>query len=648
VKSARSGASRPTVAARGDQGAEAGPEVAPDRHDPGPRSWFAAAERRRRAVLLAILLLLAVPMIVALVALRHPRWYPLLDLAWTEMRLRDVWSAHPPLLGLAGRIGPFGHQGSHPGPVSFYALWPFYQLFGASSWAMEAASVALHVVAIGVMLWIANRRGGLRLVLGLVAVLAVLLRAFGAVLLTQAWNPYLPVLWWLVFLLAVWAVLCDDFVLLPVAAFAGSFCAQTEVAYLGLCVGLGLIAVAFAGVRTYQRRRDRDQVRRFAMWALIAAAVAAAIWLPPVVEQLTTSRGNLSVLFDYFRHPPQSPAGFGQGIKVLLAHLNPVTPFANALVPTASHIDVTTGSVIPGSLFLTLWAVTAFTAWRWRLRPLLELHVVLALTMLLGAFSISRIFGSLWYYLVLWAWGLNVLMLVAVGWTLGVVVGRRLQGATRQRADTAGRLVLVGVAVAMTVLFAVEAAGAEFPTPRLSRTLGAVVNPTVRALERRPGPDGGRRGKYLVTFGDPASLGAQGFGLMNELERRGFDIGAFEMYRGPVTPHRVLNFSQASAIVHLSIGPDIPYWRAKPGVQEVAYYDPRSRKERAEFDRIHAEVIADLRAHGLEVLVPGVDGDLFATTLDPRLPRAARIGLSRLADLGLPAAVFLAPPSVKG
>jgi hypothetical protein len=638
----------PNVATRGDQRVEAGAEAAPDGHDPGPWSWSGIGERRRAAVLLAIVLLLAVPLIVALVALRHPRWYPLLDLAWTEMRLRDVWSAHPPLLGLAGRIGPFGHQGSHPGPISFYALWPFYELFGASSWALEAASVALHVVAIGVMLWIANRRAGLRLVLGLAAVLAVLLRAFGAVLLTQAWNPYLPALWWLVFLLAVWAVLCDDLALLPVAAVAGSFCAQTEVAYLGLCVGLGVVGLAVAGVRTYQRRADRAQVRRFAIWALIAAAVAVVVWLPPVVEQLTTSRGNLSVLFDYFRHPPQSPAGLGQGIKVLLAHLNPVTPFTKALVPTTSHVDVTTGSVIPGSLFLALWAVTAVTAWRWRLRSLLELHIVVALTMLLGAFSISRIFGILWYYLVLWAWGLDVLMLVAVGWTLGVVVGRRLQGATLRRADTAGRVALVGLAVVMTVLFAVEAAGVEFPTPRLSRTLGAVVDPTVRALERQPGPGGGRHGTYLVTFGDPASLGAQGFGLMNELERRGFHIGALDLYRGPVTPHRVLSPQQASAIVHLSIGPDIAYWRAKPEVEQVAYYDPRSPKERAEFDRIHSRVVSELNAAGLSRLVPGVDGDLFATTLDPRLPPDARRGLSRLADLGLPAAVFIAPPTVKG
>ena len=54
---------------------------------------------------------------------------------------------------------------------------------------------------------------------------------------------------------------------------------------------------------------------------------------------------------------------------------------------------------------------------------------------------------------------------------------------------------------------------------------------------------------------------------MNELERRGFHIGALEQYRGPVTPHRVLTFSQATAIVHLSIGPDIAYWAAKPGVR---------------------------------------------------------------------------------
>jgi len=82
---------------------------------------------------------LVVPMVVALITLANVHWFPLLDLAWTEMRLRDVWSSNPPLLGLAGRIGPFGHQGSHPGPLSFYVMWPVYALFGSTAWGMELA-----------------------------------------------------------------------------------------------------------------------------------------------------------------------------------------------------------------------------------------------------------------------------------------------------------------------------------------------------------------------------------------------------------------------------------------------------------------------------------------------------------------------------
>ena len=166
-------------------------------------------DRLRARPWLCVLLLtalLAIPLVVALGVLYSPRWYPLLDMAQTEMRVRDVWSSHPPLIGLAGRIGPFGHQGSHPGPLSFWSLWPFYQAFGAGSWALEAAGVALNVIAVGLSLWIARRRGGLPLLLGMAAVLAVVMRAYGPSVLTQPWNPYLPVLFWPAFLLAVWSL----------------------------------------------------------------------------------------------------------------------------------------------------------------------------------------------------------------------------------------------------------------------------------------------------------------------------------------------------------------------------------------------------------------------------------------------------------
>lgn len=195
-------------------------------------------------ILIALLVaVIGLPLVVAVIALHGTRWFPVLDLAMTEVRVRDVGGAHTPLIGLPGRIGTLAQQGSHPGPLSFYALAPAYRLFGSSSWALQAATAALNLVAVSVSLVLAHRRGGTRLLLAVAVVLAFLVRGYGVGTLTEPWNPYLPLLWWVVVLLAAWSVVCGDFVVLPVAVFAASFCAQTHLPYLGLSLGLGALAV---------------------------------------------------------------------------------------------------------------------------------------------------------------------------------------------------------------------------------------------------------------------------------------------------------------------------------------------------------------------------------------------------------------------
>ena len=608
--------------------------------------WTTVDRRRRTILLIVLLAVLAIPMIVALIALIHPRWYPLLDMAWTELLVRDVGSSHPPLLGLAGRIGTVHNPGSHPGPLSFYALWPFYELFGAGSWALEAASVALQILAIGAALWIANRRGGPWLAVALAAVLAVLLRAFGASMLTQAWNPYLPVLWWLVFMLAVWSVFCDDLPMLPVAVLAGSFCAQTEVAYLGISTGVGAVTLGVVLWRAYRRRADRASVRRFGTWVLAGAGVGVLVWLPPVVQQLTTAHGNLALLFNYFTHPPQTPVGVSQGVPFLLAHLNPVAPITKALVPNGGNF-VGAGSAIPGAVFLALWAATAVVAWRRRLHPVVELDALLAVTVILGAASTSRIFGLLWYYLLLWGWIVNGLMVIAVGWTVAFVANERLRAGLRRRFEATAALGFAAVIVGFTALFAVEAPSVQTPTPFLADQLRAVVTPTVHALDRHVGPTTGPAGRYLVSFTDPNSLGAQGFGLVNELERSGFRVGMTTGYRNEVAPHRVLDSAQATALVHLAVGSDIATWRAIPDSFEVASSDGRTPAQRAEYARLHAEVTAEFTAIGRPDEAQQVDQNLIGLSLDQRVPAKIRSQLGHMDELGLPIAVFVAPTNVQ-
>jgi hypothetical protein len=152
-----------------------------------------------------------------------------------------------------------------------------------------------------------------------------------------------------------------------------------------------------------------------------------------------------------------------------------------------------------------------------------------------------------------------------------------------------------------------------------------------------------RPGKYLVTWSDPVAIGSRGIAFVNELERAGFDIGAPSVYAVMVRGHRVLDPAHAVAQVHLAIGADIGVWRAKPGARQIAYFDPRTRAQRAESDRLHTAVVRELRARHLDALLPNVDGNLFIAGIDPRMPATARDQIRQIIALDLPEAVFIAP-----
>src|SRR5687768_6170746 len=123
-------------------------------------------------------------------------------MAMTELRVRDVGSRDTPLIGLPGRIGNFPDQGSHPGPASFYLLAPFYRLSGSSAYGLELGSIVINAVVVGLIVWIGHRRNGLQGALVMAAVTAVAIRGYGMTVLTHPWNPYLPVLIWILVLVA--------------------------------------------------------------------------------------------------------------------------------------------------------------------------------------------------------------------------------------------------------------------------------------------------------------------------------------------------------------------------------------------------------------------------------------------------------------
>jgi hypothetical protein len=602
-----------------------------------------------RAFLAGLAALVALPLIVGTVALRRPPWSPVLDLAMTELRVRDVGTPDTPLIGLPGRIGGDGVQGSHPGPLSFWLLAPGYRLFGSTGWALHAATALLDVVAITLALVLGHRLGGRRLAVAVALALSLLIVGYGLGPLLEPWNPYVPLLWWVVFLLSIWAALLGDRPALVVAVVSGSLCAQTHVPYLSLCLGLGVLAVAVLLLDARRRPEERATTLR---WVLGAAAVGAVLWVPPTIDQVTEDPGNYQLLLDHFGTPPEDPIGLRRAGTEVLEHFD----LGHLVVDQVREPGLLARGELGrfpvagrGAVLLVAWGVLAAVAWRRSPPALRALHLLIGVSALLAWYSISRVFGVVWYYLMLWLWAVAALTVVALVWsaTLLLAKGRGPVDPTEDRPSfrsPAVAIPLVLVAV-LSLRATATAPDAEPSDNQLSRVLQELAGPTADALDAREGQATGRDGRYVVGFDDALHIGSQAYGLVTELERAGFEAGMEPAFGVPITHHRTIRPEEATARVELVTGTYLDDWRAVPGAVEVGPVDLRTPEERAELAALRTEVEAELEAEGLAELIPYLDTNLFRAAIDQRASEPLRVKMDRMLKIGLPTSVFITTPT---
>jgi hypothetical protein len=125
--------------------------------------------------------------------------------------------------------------------------------------------------------------------------------------------------------------------------------------------------------------------------------------------------------------------------------------------------------------------------------------------------------------------------------------------------------------------------------------------------------------------------------------RYDIDAKADEVFRPGATRYHVSDRAKTTMQVHLATGVDIARWRGDPRFREVAYYDPKSPAEGADFDALHRQVVDELQREGLSDLTHQVDDNLLMLSLLPRVPAATRAKMSKMLAYGLPAAVFIGP-----
>lgn len=201
-------------------------------------------------------------------------------------------------------VGPYSRFAwNHPGPIYFYAMLPIYLLAGRETGALHVAATLLNLAAalgmlvVGAQLF--RQRRERQLLLLLTATLFIGFRhhisPFSAI-----WNPLICLLpFTLLYLLAARLAL-GRLGPLPAIVVVYSFVCQTHIAYVLCATVLVATAALWGAWRAARRSTLRLQLRTRWPTLALSAALAAGLWAPPLVQQLTRPRGNLTALVEFF------------------------------------------------------------------------------------------------------------------------------------------------------------------------------------------------------------------------------------------------------------------------------------------------------------------------------------------------------------
>jgi hypothetical protein len=180
-----------------------------------------------------------------------------------------------------------------PGPLLFWLLAVQARFLDPVWMAVTAGLVNVASVMGAVAL--ARRRGGPVLMFATALAIPLMLRSIPAQAYSDVWNPWLPLLPFLLLILVAWSLACGEVRLLPLGVLVASFVAQSHLAFL--LPAAGAMAVGLAGL-VASRRRGRPPPERGPArpWVVAAAVVLAACWTAPVLEQATHRPGNAVLL----------------------------------------------------------------------------------------------------------------------------------------------------------------------------------------------------------------------------------------------------------------------------------------------------------------------------------------------------------------
>ncbi|MCU1427965.1 MAG: hypothetical protein JWL83_1965 [Actinomycetia bacterium] len=586
---------------------------------------------------IATVVLAVLPIVVATVRTLHRGWLPVGENALFQIRAHDVFTRHPPLIGLASSASESTRTDlHHPGPLLFDLLAVPVRLWNGAGVAL-GIGVLNTIAVLGIAAAVKRAAGPLFVILAMAAT-AVLTWTMGSELLFDPWNPHSTLLPFLCLLFVAWVFAAGDLVLLPWLCLLASFVLQTHLSYAFLVpVVLVFAIVGYLRTRRSEAPETRAPRARLLRIGAIGAVVLALCWAQPLTDQFfAQGPGNLGALLTN---------GNAKGPTVGLADAPRVVATIETLPPfwfrpsfrngwLASPGEVKATPALPSSAasiatLAVLGLVLLACAWDARRRRDRLLGVLLALdavVLAVALYTAARAplgFFGLPLHFFRWLWAIGAFTTFAI---LATIV-RTVVGGDARRARSVAGAGLVAVAVFALLNLPTSNQGVAPPI------YGIAVMRDIDAQMRALAGTGPLHVVLPTTFNDP-----YGPAVMAELARRNIPFVVDKATARQVGNARRLTEMTARALLLIRVGEQALH-PPSAGGRRIAYHDPLRRSQRAEMVRLRDAIRVHLERDGLRLNERGL-----AARRRRELPFLDNVLLPGRTDPGpLIGAHFLAP-----
>jgi hypothetical protein len=253
------------------------------------KAWLGA-----RWLVLGVGVAAALPFLVSAIDAVAVDWTAYGDDAVIAVRSIDVFSANSPLVGqwTSGPAEVLGEFVYTPAPTLYWLLALPTRL-PDPRWMAVLMGLLNAGCVIGAVI-LAHRRGGPGLMLGTAIAIPIMLASLPSQTYNDVWNPSVPLPPLLLLAFVAWSLACGEHRLLPLTGLLASFIVATHLSYVAPAVAVTVVGLG--GLVLARRRQPAGERRRLWPWALAAAAITLACWIPPLIDEARNDPGNLARL----------------------------------------------------------------------------------------------------------------------------------------------------------------------------------------------------------------------------------------------------------------------------------------------------------------------------------------------------------------